>query len=72
MTRKDQAEIQQHTPAADQKSSEAVYDENVVCDRCGRFGAFRFGDKALCLECYEAFGSCCVEFGGEDLWEPAR
>ena len=41
----------------------------VVCDRCGRSGAFVFDGCTLCEDCYEAFGSCCVEFGAEDLWK---
>jgi hypothetical protein len=23
----------------------------------------------ICEECYEHAGSCCMEFGGEDLWQ---
>ena len=40
------------------------------CDRCGGFGAFDLGDRRLCEECYRACGSCCPEFGADDLWKP--
>ncbi|MGH7979852.1 MAG: hypothetical protein ACREE6_10790 [Limisphaerales bacterium] len=43
-------------------------DENAECDICGRPGAFHFGDRAVCLECYCGRGSCCPEFGKDDLW----
>gem|GEM_PF-1634659 len=48
-------------------------DENAVCDRCGQFGAYHFGERTLCEECYTGSGSCCPEFGKDDLWpeEPA-
>lgn len=44
-------------------------DENLTCDVCGRFGSYRFGERALCQECYTGSGSCCPEFGKDDLWE---
>jgi hypothetical protein len=37
------------------------------CDRCGVVGAFDLGDRRLCEECYRSFGSCCLEFGADDL-----
>jgi len=43
-------------------------DENARCDRCGGFGAFDLGDRCLCEECCHASGSCCLEFGADDLW----
>jgi hypothetical protein len=43
-------------------------DENAVCDACGRFGAYQFGDRLLCEDCYAGCGSCCLEFGKDDLW----
>lgn len=46
-------------------------DEDAVCDVCGRFGAFHFGGRALCLDCYSGCGSCCPEFGKDDLWAEA-
>jgi hypothetical protein len=50
-------------------SDKAQIDENAVCEVCGKFGAFQFGDRHLCAECYQAIGSCCPEFGGYDQWE---
>jgi hypothetical protein len=43
-------------------------DENAACDRCGKFGAYVIDDRALCPECYAGSGSCCPEFGKDDLW----
>lgn len=45
-------------------------DEVAVCDRCGHFCAFHLGRRKLCPECYEGSGSCCPEFGRDNLWEP--
>jgi hypothetical protein len=42
---------------------------DLICDNCGRFGAFDLGDQHLCSDCYMECGSCCMEFGGYDLWE---
>ena len=39
-----------------------------VCERCGREGGVRIGDRVVCRECYVIFGSCCMEFGSDDLW----
>ena len=41
-------------------------DNNLVCDECGRYGAVDFGERKLCLDCYESCGSCCPEFGREE------
>ncbi len=38
------------------------------CRRCGRMPAEKFGDQWFCRECFQQFGSCCLEFGGDDLW----
>jgi len=43
-------------------------DEKAVCDVCEKFGAYRFGDRILCEDCYQG-GSCCPEFGKDDLWK---
>ena len=43
-------------------------DENAVCDRCGNIGAYVIDDRALCPDCYVGSGSCCPEFGKDDLW----
>ena len=44
-------------------------DENVVCERCGRFGALEFTGTKLCADCYQQAGSCCPEFNEDDLRE---
>jgi hypothetical protein len=49
-------------------SNEVKFQENATCEVCGRYGAFQF-DRFVCVDCYEASGSCCLEFGGDDLWE---
>lgn len=51
---------------------EVRFNENAVCDRCGRFGAYEFDGERLCVDCYELRGSCCLEFGGDDLWADAK
>lgn len=39
------------------------------CERCGRPEAeVRCGGSTLCLDCYYLAGSCCLEFGADDLW----
>jgi hypothetical protein len=40
------------------------FDDNIHCDRCGRFGVFLFESEKLCAECYGSCGSCCTEFPG--------
>jgi hypothetical protein len=49
-------------------STDLQFDERATCERCGRFGAYLFDGEALCAECYETRGSCCPEFGADDLW----
>lgn len=41
--------------------------EQAACSFCGRYGAFEIGHQLLCPSCYEGCGSCCPEFGREDL-----
>jgi len=36
-------------------------DESAVCETCGRAGAAEFGDRTLCVDCYQGCGSCCSE-----------
>jgi hypothetical protein len=48
--------------------AEADFDENAPCDACGRFGSHGFDGARLCPDCYEKRGSCCPEFGADDLW----
>ena len=60
-----QVEQFKNEPAMADKEVRA--DENTVCEVCGKFGAYRFGDQFLCMDCYQAAGSCCTaEFGKED------
>lgn len=40
-----------------------------TCERCGSFDARQFGEHWLCANCYDIAGSCCLEFGGDDLWK---
>jgi hypothetical protein len=40
-----------------------------TCDRCGRPAALAVGGEFFCEECYQLPGSCCPEFGGDDIWE---
>jgi hypothetical protein len=49
-------------------SCEVRFDPTAACDRCGQFGAFLFDGQTLCGDCYETRGSCCPEFGRDDLW----
>jgi hypothetical protein len=44
------------------------FDANATCTSCGQFGAYLLEGESLCAECYEKRGSCCAEFGGDDLW----
>lgn len=39
------------------------------CRYCGRSTTLQFGDTPVCEECYQKAGSCCLEFGDEDLWK---
>lgn len=49
------------------ESTELSQDEDAVCQRCGKFGAYPLGESTLCEECYAGSGSCCPEFGADDL-----
>ncbi len=44
------------------------FDPEARCGSCGRYGAVDLGDERLCEDCYSVRGSCCLEFGGFDLW----
>jgi len=48
------------------KPSQNRINESAVCDTCGHFGAIEFGDRVLCPDCYETFGSCCAGSGREE------
>jgi len=39
------------------------------CVRCGAPGAFYCGAMFICDTCREGAGSCCPEFGKDDLWQ---
>jgi hypothetical protein len=54
--------------SCDGNDSALKFDENAVCDRCGKFGAFLLDGKTLCADCVELSGACCPEFGGDDFW----
>jgi len=61
--------MKQDNQPIQQPGCKAQLDEDARCDSCGRFGAYRIGDRVLCPECYAGSGSCCPEFGKDDLWE---
>ena len=52
-------------------ASSQIPGEPVVkfCENCGASRALKVGDRWLCESCYVEAGSCCLEFGGTDLWE---
>lgn len=39
------------------------------CQICGRPTTLLIGGQPICEECYQEVGSCCPEFGGDDLWQ---
>lgn len=43
-------------------------DDDARCERCGGLSPFDLGDRRLCEECVRLSGSCCLEFGADDLW----
>ncbi|MGF1483568.1 MAG: hypothetical protein ACFBZ8_04305 [Opitutales bacterium] len=43
-------------------------DAHSECEHCGVIGAGKFGGRMLCNDCIEGMGSCCPEFGKDDLW----
>lgn len=40
-----------------------------ACQLCGRPTEIVLGGVPVCEACYQEAGSCCVEFGGHDLWQ---
>ena len=52
----------------DQANATQPPNVDLRCEVCGQFGAVRVGDRALCQDCYTGSGSCCPEFGKDDLW----
>lgn len=49
-------------------SEPLAVDEEARCDRCGGLFPLDLGDARLCEECCRLRGSCCLEFGADDLW----
>jgi hypothetical protein len=41
----------------------------MTCKFCGRPTPILIGGMPVCDECYQDAGSCCQEFGGNDLWQ---
>ena len=44
-------------------------DPKPTCSRCGIETTNQLGDVVICDECYIIRGSCCPEFGPDDLSE---
>jgi hypothetical protein len=42
-------------------------DENAFCEICGQRGALQLDGHVICESCYSDYGSCCLEFAGNDL-----
>ena len=61
--------MKQESGEGEEQQSQVCLDANAACDVCGAFGAFHFGERTLCQNCYEGCGSCCPEFGKDDLWQ---
>lgn len=55
-------------PTSHECSPPNSVDRSTACDECGAFGAVAVGDRWLCERCYSEKGSCCPEFGKDDLW----
>lgn len=60
--------MEQDIQPVQESKTAPTFNESVACDVCGRFGAYRLGERWLCQECYTGSGSCCPEFGKDDLW----
>ncbi len=43
-------------------------DDEARCERCGNPAPYEVGDRRVCEDCYGVCGSCCLEFGADDLW----
>jgi hypothetical protein len=46
--------------------NDVPFDEETACDACGKFGAYVYGDRRLCGDCYQTNCSCCPEFQGAE------
>ena len=56
------------TPDREQPPAPPAVDPAVRCSECGVPGAIDFAGLLLCPRCYSEKGSCCPEFGKDDLW----
>lgn len=48
---------------------ESEHEESRSCDRCGGPDALEVGGRSVCEACFALSGSCCLEFGADDLWK---
>ena len=48
-----------HGRRAGKEMNGPTANENATCDECGRYDAIDFGERKLCPNCYESYGSCC-------------
>jgi hypothetical protein len=62
----DVSPVQENAVSADRMSGTTM--EN-CCERCGGVRAVKVGTRWLCESCYAEAGSCCLEFGADDLWD---
>ena len=51
------------------RAQRPLKDSGGICERCGGPESVEIGGHQLCAECYQIAGSCCLEFGGDDLWQ---
>lgn len=54
---------------AESISSIAESTAALCCELCGKPDAIKFGGRLICEECRQGCGSCCPEFGKDDLWK---
>ena len=43
--------------------------ESHSCEKCGGLDGLEVGGRSICEACYSLSGSCCLEFGADDLWK---
>jgi hypothetical protein len=43
--------------------------ERRTCEKCGGPDGLEVGGRWVCEACYSLSGSCCLEFGADDLWK---
>ena len=61
MTSAEEKPITNRAKMSADREEKLRFEEEAVCEVCGRFGAYLFEGKTLCAECYETSGSCCQE-----------